>query len=516
MNEIWIVNDFSGVQRGTKDNPCVAKTAAEYDALIASLLWDENGKWRKELVIHMGDGEFLTQGCYEWGPYATKDRPRFGPKWQMIGTGNTVISLDYQSLPDAQIDGWPMHVFCSTSQWMEYLWYGREAEWDALTPEQVWAGVPEGQLLRDLTIKLNYSKFIDRWRGHDAKLCLSAAILQGHGAAYENVNVIDFGAHKPIGPDGKPYGPSAESFPLIIAGAVDGFDRNKLAKLDNTQYVYDSHLPDDKCAHATGCKVSGYADADSNDQVSCIVFSGGIGQPSLPSNSAGDETAPFKHTLRKFAYAQNNVIDLPNANALNNQVQGFTIYQSQRGDISHNRTNNCNAGYYSDFYKSNAVDVHDNEFLRCLRGAAFLLSPVGPDFEHFTSENHKVRRNKITQIPINVENNWNAGVLLWKFPVGWPDTTQKQPVDESGNQTRYMRNFVIGGPGEENDISVDGKAGIGNYAIIADGIDGIDASVNRISSGYSHPIDVIRCTGVKVPPTLSWWQRLLKFLHLSK
>jgi hypothetical protein len=187
-------------------------------------------------------------------------------------------------------------------------------------------------------------------------------------------------------------------------------------------------------------------------------------------------------------------------------VQGFTQYQTLRGDCSSNLTRNVSAGYYSDFYKSQGVDVHDNQFLRCIRGAAFLLSPSGPDYQNFTSEGHKVRRNIITQVPINVGNDWNAGVLLWKFT-----------PDKGDMKTRYMRNFIVGGQGDENTISIDGAVGVGNIGIKADGIDGLDASTNKISVVYSNrTVVAIRCTAAKLPPEKpSLWRRFINFFkHL--
>jgi hypothetical protein len=507
MSEIFIVNDFAGVQKGTKDNPYSVKTASEFDALIASQIYDENHWHRRGTIINLGGGEFLTGGCYEWGPFANYDRPRIGPDWQIIGTGpDTIISLDPNAIPDEQVNDWPLHILCSAGQWQQYLWWGREAEWAALAPEDLWKGLSQGQLVKDLTLRLNYSKLIDRWIGKGFSLKLSGAVLQGHGAACENVSVRDFGAHRTTDKDGQLVGAGAESFPLIIAGAVDGFDRNKLAKLSNTDYVYDSHLTDEQSAHHTGCKFYEFSDADSNDQVSLCVITTSIGQPSLPSNSAGDDVAPYVHHFRKFAYQKNNTADLPTSSALANQVQGFTQYQTLRGDCSSNLTRNVSAGYYSDFYKSQGVDVHDNQFLRCIRGAAFLLSPSGPDYQNFTSEGHKVRRNIITQVPINVGNDWNAGVLLWKFT-----------PDKGDMKTRYMRNFIVGGQGDENTISIDGAVGVGNIGIKADGIDGLDASTNKISVVYSNrTVVAIRCTAAKLPPEKpSLWRRFINFFkHL--
>jgi hypothetical protein len=68
--ELWIANDFSGVQKGTKENPYSVRTAAEYDALLTSFLYDENHWFRRGLELHFGDGDFYTAGCYEFGTQA--------------------------------------------------------------------------------------------------------------------------------------------------------------------------------------------------------------------------------------------------------------------------------------------------------------------------------------------------------------------------------------------------------------------------------------------------------------
>jgi hypothetical protein len=497
--EIFIVNDFSGVQKGTKDNPYSVKTASEFDGLLASQLYDENKWFRPGLLLNIGDGEFLTGGCYEWGPFATIDRPRLGPDWQVRGTGSSTISLDPNAISDAMVNDWPLHALMSASQWMQYLWQGRDLEWAALTPEQFWANISRKQLVRDITFNLNYSKFIDRWIAFGKALKLSGGILQGHGGAYENVHVKDFGAHYVVGEDGQRVGLGAEAFPLMIAGGVDGFDRNKISRLPSS-YQFDSDLPDIECAHHTGCSFSEFSDADSNDQVSLCIISGSIGQPSLPPLSAGDATAPYVHHLRRFAYQQHNPIgDFPNSLATRNQIQAFTIYQAARADVSFNSAKNIQCGSYADFYKSQNVDVHDNEFLRVLRGVAFLLSPTGTDAEHFTSLGHKVRRNKITQI--SCDSDGHAAILLWKFDAEGPD--------------RYLGDITIGGKGEENDISIEGPAGKANIAIKAIGVDKLTIGQNKIDPRYGRGQQVLEhCTNVVVTRD-SFWQKLINFFkHL--
>lgn len=502
MNEVFIVNDFAGIQKGTKDSPYSVRTAAEYDGLFASLLREESGAYRRQLLINLGAGEFLTNGCYEWGELATADRPRLGFDWQIIGTGpDTTLSLDPLSFPDEWINDWPLHVICSASQWQEYLWYGRDAEWAALSPESLWSTLPKRQLIRDLTLNLNYSKFIDRWIGKDKALKLSGGVLQGHGAAFENVVVRDFGAHKLVGPDGNRIGDSAESFPLIITGAADGFDRNKLSKLDPTKYIVDNDLADKDCAHHTGCSFSDYSDADSNDQVSLCLIAGIIGQPTVGDFSAGDATSPYKTLYRRYAYQTHNSIgDFPNSSASTNQVQAFTQYQVLKGDCSFNTVSNVQAGYYGDFFRTFNVDVHDNEFTRVLRGVAFLLSPTGPDCDHFVADGHKVRRNKISQIGSLAD--WHAGVLLWNFENHSPD--------------RYIGRITIGGKGEENEFSIDGPIGPLNIAIRVNSCDSVTIGENKYM-GYNKGQEVLvtDSTNTKLFKGPSFWRKIWNFLkHL--
>jgi len=493
MDDIWFVKDFNGVQKGTKDNPFSPKTAQEYDAQFASLQFDADGWHVRNRVIRYGPGEFLTWGCYEFGDFATKDRPRIGPSWQVLLSPDTVISLD-PNLPDSYIGNWPLRVYTSASQWQQYLWWGREQEWIDLTPEQLWAGLSECQLVKGGTINLNFEALAQRWMTTGWRCCLSAGLLQGHGPAWEDVHVTNFGTHKPTGPDGKPFGPSAENFPLSLAGAVDGYDRNKLAKLDPTKYIFSAHLPDEKCPHHTGCSFSNYNEIESNDQISCHTITGSIGQPTVHPLSAGDETSPFVNHYHKYAYQQNNKVDLPETHALRNLVQGFTIYNTLRGDVSKNLTRNCQAFYYSDFFQAKAVDVHDNEALRTLRGACWFLSDGGPDSEHFSSVDHKFRRNKVTFVGMDVD--YHGGVFLWNID-------RKPPSPD-----RYLGRITIGGEGEENDFSFDGPPGTGNIAIHAINADRVTIGFNKYGDKLRE-IVLTNCTNVTRP---SLWQRFVYWL----
>jgi hypothetical protein len=493
MNEAYIVNDYIGVQKGTKDQPFSPKSAIEYDTLIASLLRDENGVIRRQFDLHYGSGTFLSWGCYEFGNLATAERPRFGPEWQAFGS-ETVLALD-PNLPDSYMGEWPLHVLCSTAIWQDYLWRGREQEWIDLPPEEAWKLLPRRQLITGITFDLSYSKFIDRWKAAGLKLCLSGGILGGHGPAYEKVKVRNFGAHHVVDADGKIVGPGAEAFPLPLAGAVDGFDRNKIARLIPKEmaqmkpseiaqldppfpYIFDADLTDDQCAHHTECEFEDYC-TDSNDQVSMCVISASIGQPDVHPLSAGDETSPFVHTWRRWSYQRHNPLGtFPNTNANQNQLQGFTMYQSLASENAFNGGSNMQAGYYSDFYKSGPVHVHDNEWLRVIRGVCWLLSPSGPDAEHFTSDGHKATRNKITLLTCDAA--WHGAFLLWQFGRG---------------PGRRLSDITIGGVGQENTVMMcDPRAPalIGNTAVRGRSVDKLIIDRNNFEERLS-PIDLVDC-----------------------
>src|SRR4051812_28214966 len=157
--ELWIANDFSGVQQGTKDNPYSVKTAAEWDTLLSSLLYDEHNMFRRGLELHIGSGDFYTAGSYEFGVLCTKERPRLGPDWKVYGTGETRINLDPTAVPDSYLSDAPLRIFNSACTWQQYLWFGRDQEWIDLPPEEVWNQLSVGQLVKDVTLNLNYSKF---------------------------------------------------------------------------------------------------------------------------------------------------------------------------------------------------------------------------------------------------------------------------------------------------------------------------------------------------------------------
>lgn len=492
--ELWIVNDFKGVQQGTKDNPYSVATAAEWDTLLASLLFDEQHMFRRGLELHIGNGEFYTAGTYEFGDAAGPNRPRVGPDWKIYGSGETRINLDPTAITDDYIGGWPLRVFTSACTWQQYLWWGREQEWIDLPAEEVWRQLSVGMLVKDLTINLNYSKLISRWQAKGIKFCPSGGLLQGHGPAWENVAVEDFGAWHPVDDAGKLAGPPAEAFPLSLAGAVDIFDRNKIAKLDPSKYIFDSQLPKEKAAHHTGCRFDKYNEVTSNDQVSLCVISGSIGQKDAPAVGDYEQSKfEYSHTLRAWAYQTNNPMsDFSYTRADRNQLQGFTIYQTLGGEVAHNGGSNMNAAYYSDFFVSSNIDVHDNDWKRVLRGAAWFLSPVGPDVEHFTSRGHKFRNNKVTLLPVPNGAEWNGAVMLQNFGERAP--------------WRFIGDFTV----EGNYVRLAEGPGQG-YAINAVKIDGLTIGKNDFGNLAVVTRD---CTGVSKP--LSWWQKILKFLHIIK
>jgi hypothetical protein len=494
--ELWIANDFSGVQKGTKENPYSVRTAAEYDALLTSFLYDEDHWFRRGLELHFGDGDFYTAGCYEFGTQAIRDRPRIGPDWKVYGSGHTTINLDPTAVTDSYLTDAPLRIFSSAGTWQQYLWWGREQEWVDLPPEEVWRQLSVKQIVRDIHFNLNYSKFIDRWKAFNLKFSPSAGLLQGHGPAWENAHVSDFGAYHILDAQGKPV-PGAEAFPLALAGAVDGYDRNKIAKLDPTKYIFDANFSKAGSAHHTGCTFDKFNEADSNDQVSMCTIVASIGQPGASALTADDGSA-YIHHFRKWSYQTHNPLsDFSNTKADRNQLQGFTLYQVLGGEIAYNGGANIQAGAYQDFYKTYNVDVHDNAWKEVLRGVCFLLSPTGPDDLHFESKGHTVRRNNITLLSSDAD--WHAGVLLWNFPYDKPNT-------------RLLGDITIGGKGEENDISVVGRIGAGNRAVKAVGVTGLTIGANKLDKRYSKPFEITESTNVVQPKRPNIFRRLGAFI----
>jgi hypothetical protein len=405
MNEIYIVNDFTGAQMGTKDNPFVTKTSTDFDALMrAHAALDQ-------LAVYIGPGAFSSVFTLEWNDSNdVQQNPgfRMGRQWTVDLDPNTIFSWDIDSVPDSRIDNTPFHGFLST-----------EARFDARlglhTPEDVWNLLPRGQAVRGGTIDLQFSKAVDRFKALGKKLKIGGVLLSGHEAAIEKVRVTNYGA---LG---------YENFPLIIVGGIGQYDRNLIAQLDPTTHILDANLPDSQCSHITDCPADGFDLADTNDQVTVRMITGNIGSP------AGGNAGPWVQHMRAFAYQTGNKTLATGKN----MVQGHTIYQVLRGQIQYNSSDGAAVGAYGDFFKTKGLDVSFNTFLGCdYAGIRFLLSPsaagMGDAPLQFSHENYTIGPNQITS---------NSGVQV-DFDTYETKDDQHLIVLPQG-PTRFIRNMRV-------------------------------------------------------------------------
>ena len=370
LHEVYVVNDFGGVRAGTRTNPYVAKTAQEFDTLMGSLQSDD-------IEIHLS-GDFKTRGTYEWGTFAYLGW-RMGKHWRIEGEGSS-LTLDPNAIADGEIDSAPIHLL-STSEQTSF------PETEAMSPEQVWAGLPRAQAVRNLTLNASHTALADRWRAKDCVLKTGGVILQGHNAAIESCRFRNFGALKNSTRE------SAECFPAVICGAMGAPDRDKIARLDPETHVFDS---EGEPSHITDCVFEDYAPAASDDQVTVFMIVGAVGEP------GGWQTGDWRHTYRRDCHQSGNVVSVSGRNL----VQGHTIYQALKGRVSGNRTAGADIGYYGDFYKTKGIEIEDNDFEHCRHGVQLLLSPTAggdPDLpKSFSHENYAIGANRITSSGANV------------------------------------------------------------------------------------------------------------------
>lgn len=162
MKEIWVVNDFAGAQNGSAANPFVAKTAAEFDALLASLRPTDS-------LAHRWEGSFKTRGVYRWGKFASRN---LGKDWTVDGAAN--VSLDSDAITDR--DSQPL--FCLAGP---------------------------ARSVKGITVRGNHSSLANGWQG---SLRTGGVLLYGQ-ALIDGVTFKDFGA---IG---------AETFVAEIVGSGD-------------------------------------------------------------------------------------------------------------------------------------------------------------------------------------------------------------------------------------------------------------------------------------------------------
>ncbi len=368
MTDRYVVPYFNGPEHGTKENPFSVKDSREFDALMRSHYDMSNS-----ITWHLNDGEFSTVGTKEWDDtnvIAHNVGFRVGRNWKFTSETEASIVWDHSAIPDADVSEVPLWLFLST-----------EARFDQKvnhhTPEDVWNLLPNGQSVNNVNIDLRFNEAVDRWKTLGKNLRIGAGFLSGHKASFEHIKVINYGTL------------NCESFPLYIQGSVGRYDRNLIAQLDPSTYVFDFDVSEEECSHISDCSFEKYSE-DSNDQVSLAFIAGGMGEKSPEE---------WVQHYRAYAYQRRNTGTATGVN----KVQGFSLYQTLKGDTTANYTENCSVGYYGDWLSSKGVEIRDNAFLNCrFHGVQLQMSPVGPGCDQFSHENYTIGRNKITSDGPNV------------------------------------------------------------------------------------------------------------------
>lgn len=147
LKDVYIVDGFTGLQLGTKENPYSVRGASEFDALLQFLCAQAS------LAVHK-TGRFKTKGVYRWGQYASRN---LGKDWTV--DGDAEVSLDPDAITD--VDSQPLYCLAG--------------------PAHLASGIR--------TIG-NHSVLADRWKG---TLRTGGVLLEGDGAI-DGVTFSDFGS----------------------------------------------------------------------------------------------------------------------------------------------------------------------------------------------------------------------------------------------------------------------------------------------------------------------------------
>ena len=328
------------------------------------------------LTVRMSGGIIKTEGTKEWlntNDVQQNSGFRVGRQWKLDIAPDTVLQLDVDRIPDAEVDDSP-----------RWLWLSTEARFTSitLTPEQCWALQPRGQSVTGGgTFDLQFPKLAQRYRAKGLALRIGAVALAGHQAAIEHVHAINYGA---LGD---------ENFIFYIQAAFGMYDRDLISELDPLTHIFDADTPDDQCSHILGTSVSQYAAADSDTQVTCNFIAGSVGQRA---------NGQWQQHRRAFAYASRasgTILD-----PTPNRVQLVTLYQTLRGRVDNCASEGMSVGYYGDTYSSKGVDLLSNSFLRCrYHGVQLVLSPGGVCPEQYSHEGYTIDgSNTITSEGSNV------------------------------------------------------------------------------------------------------------------
>jgi hypothetical protein len=380
-------------------------SSVEFDALMRAN-FDKD-----QLAVHLDNGTFYTSGTKEWDDSPDiRDNPGFRIKnWTFDTQSGATLAWDWERAPLTEV---PLALIRTTEMSKDL------ARVNLHTDEEIWLGQPRGQTVRDLTLDLQFSKALPRWRAAGKMLRIGACALGGHSFAMERLHLKDFGAH------------GYEGFPLYGQGAYGMYDRDAIARLDPTTHIFDEGVTETECSHITDCLADGFVESSTNDQVTVRFIGGSIGNP------VSGDLSRWTQTPRAFSYQRGN-----RTVAAGQWVQAHTIYNCLRGEIDHNSSSGAAVGVYGDFCRNKGLHIWLNQFLGCdYSGIRLLLSPTGPGnlAEQFSHEDYDIGPNEITsRSGVQVDFNTFEEVL----PTG---------------PTRFIRNMRV-----DSSLTLENKGGVG-------------------------------------------------------
>lgn len=447
MSDIWIVDRFTGPghggEHGTQSNPFVGASTVDFCQIMQRY---EN--WPDEIQVNPR-GLLKTSPSFEWERYAFHPLAwRQGPRMVIDGGNECEIEIDVNSFSDDMIHDAPLRLINPYEQWYQ----PRAMPWSEVTPEDAWAGIPRGMAVRNLTLRGNHSKLVDRFRAKDVRLTTAGLLLAGHDASIENVKLADMGAIRSSTT-------RAEAFPAVVIGCNAGPDRNKIAYLDPATHIFEG-------GRIANTEFIEFDAASSDDLITLNMILGSTGQR-IEGPYREEPDLPWIEHQRRYAEIVDPVSMLADADAYRNLVQVATLYQTLAGEVRGIRSRNAHTGYYTDFCRNRGVTIRDSNIERAHRGVALVVSDVGPGLENFGLEDFTIGPGvRVTQVPLDEHNSYHGGVFIWR-----PKILPNQ----------YLRNVSI----DECDLSVDGEMGQGNIAINAASVDNLTIGAkNRIDPRY--------------------------------
>jgi hypothetical protein len=405
--------------------------AQDFDAFMHDATADPS-----PATIHT-PGHWVTRGGQEYSGEA----PWRLSSGHVLDLEGGTIELDPDAVTDDVLKAEsPIHVVSSAIGWAA-----------GKTGEDAWVSVPIGEGCRNGTIVCNHSRLAERARALGVSLRISGAVLQGHSAVIEDLDIVDCGA---LG---------YESFPAKITGALSGYDRHALSTVD-PGHMFDEgeRVP----SEMRNVSVGGFVSHASDAQVTCFMIDGALTNDQIADPWA--ETGNWREIYRRspaIRKVRGVVID-----GGSNLFQLATIYQCKGGEIDTPYCRGFHAGVYGDYCATFDLDVHHGD-LEALRPVAQLLSPTPmPLAAQFSAHRLKVRSSQLRALP--TDSNLHAALYLNNLP---PYMDQRVIEDVTA---------------DDNDFIMVGAPKAGNVAVRARGIDGLRIMATNRFHGFTELYDI--------------------------